>query len=345
MSKPTDFAVTDEVTVDVTETAEFTTARQSVERLAAELGVEADDCADLGDVATELAANLHEHAGRGTLYIKRLSTDSRTGIRLEARTSASEIYDIEATFTTESATVESLGVGLSTVNQTMDEVTVTTPEGSETGTRLVTDRWLTPEHRMPKPIPASIGAASRGISSDLPNGDAFIFKTWNDTTLVGVIDGLGHGPQAHEASITARNYIESHAEQSLKSIFRGTDHACNGTRGVVMALAKFDWTEETLTFANVGNINVTVAGPEWTGFIVRRGVIGGNSPEPSVVTREWRPSYTMILYSDGVSTRWEWDGVRENADESAGAIANRILKQYGKSDDDATVLVVTESND
>jgi len=344
MSELTNLVVTDAITVDVTETADFATTRQSAERLAAEIGFETDDRADLGDVAAELAANLHKHAGGGTLYIKRLSADSRMGIRLEAHPTAPEIQDIEATFTTESATTDSLGIGLSTVNQIMDELTVTTPEGTDTGTRLVTDRWLTPEHRATNPIPASIGAASRGISSDLPNGDAFVFKTWNDTTLVGVIDGLGHGPQAHEASTTARDYVESHAEQALDSIFRGTDRACNGTRGVVMALAKFDWTEETLTFANVGNINVTVAGPEWTGFVVRRGVIGGNFPEPAVVTREWRPSYTMILYSDGVSTRWEWDGIRGNAEDSAGAIANRLLKQYGKSDDDATALVVTDSN-
>jgi anti-sigma regulatory factor (Ser/Thr protein kinase) len=344
MSKPTDFAITDEVTVDVTETAEFTTARQSVERVAAELGFKTGDRTNLGDVAVELAANLHKHAGGGTLNIKRLSTGSRTGIRLEAHTPAPEIQNLEATFTTESATVESLGLGLSTVNQTMDELTVTTPKGTDSGTRLVADRWLLPKHRTSKPIPASIGAASRGISSDLPNGDAFIFKAWNDTALVGVIDGLGHGPQAHQASTTARDYIESHAEQPFKSIFRGTDHACNGTRSVVMALAKFDWTEETLTFANVGNIKVTVTGPEWTGFILRRGVIGGNSPEPAVVTREWRPSYTMILYSDGISTRREWDDVRENADASAGLIANRILKQYGESDDDATVLVVTATS-
>lgn len=199
-------------------------------------------------------------------------------------------------------------------------------------------------HKPLEGIPVSIGAASRAISSDQPNGDAFLFATDEKTTLVGVIDGLGHGPEAHEASTTACDYVESHAGQPLDSIFRGTDQVCNGTRGVVMALAKFDWTAQTLTFANVGNINMRVAGPEWTQLIVRRGVIGGNNPEISVVTREWDPEYTMVLYSDGISTKWKLDEIRKGRQESADVIANRVLKQYGKSDDDATALVVTDAS-
>ncbi|UWG49165.1 Anti-sigma regulatory factor (Ser/Thr protein kinase) (plasmid) [Halanaeroarchaeum sp. HSR-CO] len=197
------------------------------------------------------------------------------------------------------------------------------------------------DHEIPKQIPVSIGAATRPISEGEPNGDSYICITWNDTTLVGVMDGLGHGLPANQASTAARDYVESHVECSLESIFRGTDSACSGTRGVVMALAKFDWSAETISFAHVGNINVKVAGPEWTGFIVRRGVIGGNYPGAKVVTRDWDLSHTFVLYSDGVSTGWEWQDIREGEQETASTIANRLLNEYGKSDDDATVLVVT----
>ncbi|MDR5657845.1 SpoIIE family protein phosphatase [Halodesulfurarchaeum sp. HSR-GB] len=201
------------------------------------------------------------------------------------------------------------------------------------------------DQEMPKQIPVSIGAATRPISKGVPNGDSYICKTWNDTTLVGVIDGLGHGPPAHQASTAAREYVESNAEKSLETVFRGTDRACRGTRGVVMALAKFDWTAETITFANVGNIKVRVAGPEWTRFIVRRGVIGGNNPGASVVTRDWDPSHTLVMFSDGVATGWEWQDIQQGGQETASTIANRLLEQYGKSDDDATALVVTQTND
>ncbi|WP_049982126.1 ATP-binding protein [Halorubrum sp. BV1] len=345
MSRPDDLVVTTETDIDISESADATRAQHTVEQTAAEIGFEDDISSELGLVATELATNLDKHAGGGTLSIKTIAADSQTGIRLESEDSGPGIQDIEAAFTTGSSTAGSLGLGLSIVNQTMDELEVTTPEGPEAGTRLVADRWLIPEYETTKPNPASIGAASRAISTEQVNGDAFIAKTWNDKTLVGVIDGLGHGSRAHKAATTARSYVESHVERPLASIFRGADRACKGTRGVVMALAKFDWREHTLTFANIGNINVKLSGPEWTGLIVRRGVVGGNNPGASVVTREWDPGFTMVLYSDGISTRWDWDDIRDGGDDPAGAIANRLLKQYGKSEDDATALVVTDTND
>jgi len=345
MSEPTDLNVSTELDIEISDPADSTRAQHTIERIAAELGFENETSSKLGLVASELATNLHKHAGGGTLSVSKLEMDSQTGIRIESADSGPGIQDIEAAFTTGTSTAGSLGLGLSIVNQTMDEVEITTPEGTAAGTRLVADRWLTPDYETKNPCPVSIGAASRAISPDEANGDAFITKTWNDKTLVGVIDGLGHGSRAHKAATTARTYVESHAERPLASIFRGTDRACKGSRGVVMALAKFDWLENTLTFANIGNINVKVSGPEWTGLIVRRGVIGGNNPGPSVVTREWDPGYTIVMHSDGISTRWDWNEIRDGGDEPAGVIANRLLKQYGKSNDDATALVVTESND
>ncbi len=47
-----------------------------------------------------------------------------------------------------------------------------------------------------------------------------------------------------------RHYVESHFEEPLVAIFRGTGRACRGTRGVVMALARFDWELDPAQFPN-----------------------------------------------------------------------------------------------
>ncbi len=57
---------------------------------------------------------------------------------------------------------------------------------------------------------------------------------------------------------TARQYVESHYDLPLPAIFRGVGRACRATRGVVMALARFDWDQGRLSFASVGNIEVRV---------------------------------------------------------------------------------------
>lgn len=345
MGEPADRAVTDVTAVAVDESADAVVARHAAERVAAAEGFEADAVDDIGLVATELAANIHEHGGGGTLAIKAIEDTSHAGIRLESVDAGPGIQDVETAFTSGASTAGSLGLGLAIVNQLMDEVKVSTPEGAGAGTRLVAERWLAPERACPGTSPAQVGAASRAVEGEAHNGDAFVVKTWDDRTLVCVIDGLGHGPLAHRAATAARNYVEAHFDRPLSAIFQGADRACKGTRGVVMAVARFDWAAETLTLANVGNIAARAAGPDRTGFVVRRGVVGGNHPEPSVVTRDWRPEYTMVLHSDGISTRWDWDDLRGAGDGSAGGIANWLLRTHGKAADDATALVVTEADD
>ena len=52
------------------------------------------------------------------------------------------------------------------------------------------------------------------------------------------------------------------------------------TRGVVMALARFDWGKGRLAFASLGNILVRVfPRAEPFHFVIRRGVIGLNAPQ------------------------------------------------------------------
>ncbi|MEA5387866.1 SpoIIE family protein phosphatase [Haloarculaceae archaeon H-GB11] len=175
-----------------------------------------------------------------------------------------------------------------------------------------------------------------------PNGDSFILKRWNDEALVGVIDGLGHGVDAHKAAMAAKGYVERHYDNSIQSIFSGAERACRGTRGVVMALARFDWDEETVTFGSVGNINYKIDGGGDVRLITRRGVVGGNGPDPAVTSTEWRPDYRLALFSDGATSHWEWQDYSRLHGKPATVIARGLLNDLGKDHDDATVLVVSE---
>ena len=158
---------------------------------------------------------------------------------------------------------------------------------------------------------------------------------------MGVIDGLGHGQLAHRAAQTARQYVESHFDLPLDQIFRGAGRACRATRGVVMALARFDWGQGRLTFASVGNIAVRVfPRGEPFHFVIRRGVIGLNAPSAVVTEHPWSPDQVLVLHSDGVATHWGWQNFTGWADRPAAAMAQDLLRAKGKDEDDATVIVV-----
>ena len=296
---------------------------------------------EIGIVASELSANVLNHADSGELIVKRLVAGDRDGVRIESRDVGPGIDDVEAAFADGESTGSGLGAGLGAVNRLSDRVTVAATGEPDFGTRVVADRWVRPEYERTTSCPLSFGAASRPESPGKPNGDTFVLKRWNDTALVGVIDGLGHGFGAHEASVAAKAYVEDHFDRPFRALFEGTDRACRGTRGVVMALARFDWAAGTVTLAGVGNVGFEIDGPGDVGYVMRRGVLGNNAPNPTVRTIDWDPSYHMAIYSDGLRTRsgWEeWPGT-----ESATVQARRLLRRYGKDDDDATVLVVSDA--
>ncbi len=194
-----------------------------------------------------------------------------------------------------------------------------------------------------KQCPLDFGVATRPYPGMALNGDAFVIKQWDESALVAVIDGLGHGQYAHRAAQHAREYVARHFDQPLANIFRGTGRACQATRGVVMALARFDWGQSKLTFATVGNIEARLFGnSEPVGFMIRRGIIGANAPNPIVTEHRWEPRNVLILHSDGLATHWRWEDFPHLAGKSATALAQGLLRALAKDNDDATVVVVKE---
>ena len=166
-------------------------------------------------------------------------------------------------------------------------------------------------------------------------------KQWAESALVGVIDGLGHGHFAHRAAQAARQYVESHFERPLDQIFRGTARACRMTRGVVMALARFDWGRARLAFASVGNIEVRVfPSSEPFHFSIRRGIVGLNAPNALVTEHPWPPGHLLVLHSDGLRAHWGWKDFPGLASQPAAALAQEFLRRLATKEDDATVIVV-----
>jgi serine/threonine protein phosphatase PrpC len=207
----------------------------------------------------------------------------------------------------------------------------------------VCKRWRRLDALIVNPCPLEFGAATRARPTMTMNGDSFVIKRWCTSALVSLIDGLGHGQYAHRAAQAARQYVESHFDQPLDAIFRGVERTCRTTRGVVMALVRFDFGENGVrfSFASVGNIEVRLFGSsEWKHFILPRGILGGNAPHPRVTEHPWEPGAVMVLYSDGVTHHWGLDDFPKLTEMSATVMAQRLLLALAKKDDDATVVVV-----
>ncbi len=334
----------EEIVIHITHTSDVGEARRAARTLALGIGSDEKMSEEVTLVASELASNLVKHAQGGTLAFSPLAEGGRVGIQIESLDSGPGIADVEQAMTDGFSTTGSLGYGLGTVNRLMDEVQImprTQAGGAGPGTRIVCRRWVRGPALGLIPCPLDLSAASRMYPGMEVNGDTFVIKKWGESALVGLIDGLGHGQWAQHAALAARDYIENHFDQPLEAIFRGVGRTCRATRGVVMALARFDWAQGRLTFASVGDVQVRVFGPSAPlNFILRRGIVGLSAPSPVVTTHTWLPGSLLVLHSDGIMTRWRLEDFPHLAEAPAAVIAHQLVHRLAKDNDDATVVVV-----
>lgn len=326
--------------IDVWDRGGVYAAKRAVREPAAALGMNETVVEELVLVVHELATNLVKHADGGTIRIRTLDEPERRGLQIQSVDSGAGIADAEQALEDGVSTTGTPGYGLGTVHRLMDDMQISSREAPESGLLITCTRWL--EQSVAKvDCPFEFGVVTRPHPKMAVNGDAFILKRGGTRALVAVIDGLGHGQFAMRAARSAREYIERHHEQPLEPLVLGINRACRATRGVVLALARLDWTAETLQFASIGNIEARAHGVgERISLPLRRGVVGMRAPTPHVVEHRWLPSHILVLHSDGLSTRWSWSDFPGISDLSAAATARRLFRSLAKPDDDATVLVV-----
>lgn len=315
---------------------------QSANNITSDLGFSPVLKEEIVLVLKELMSNLLKHAMGGDVILTQLREGKLNGLQIETIDNGPGVEDVEQAVTDGFSTTHSLGYGLGTAVRLMDVFHMESLAKPGGGTRVVCKKWKREFDQVSGvPSPFQIGAVTRPHPNMQVNGDAFVIKEWEQHALVGVIDGLGHGQYAHQASEAARDYIERHYSQPLQDIFLGVDRICRSTRGVVMALARFDSHDNKMVFGSVGNAECRVVGADKPlNFIVRRGVIGNNAPKPKITEHRWQSNYIMILHTDGVNTRWRWEDCLHLADQSASHIAQHLLRKNGSNEDDATVLVV-----
>jgi len=329
-----------EETIEINEQSHLILAQKRTIKMTIIIGFNQVIGEEIAIVARELASNLYKHAKGGKLILKPINNGSRKGIQITSIDNGPGIPNVNLALTDGYSTGGSLGFGLGIINRTMDDLII---KSIRTGTEIITKKYIRKKSSIHK-CPLVIGAVSRPHPQFKTNGDAFIIKHWDKSVLVGVIDGLGHGQSAHRAAQAARNYVMAHYDQQLRDIFRGTDRACRATRGVVMALARFDWGQSKITLGSVGDILIRVINsPKKMSFIIRRGIIGVRAPNPVITERFWGNDNILVLHSDGISSKWRWKDFSHLKNEDPEMLAQRIIHVFGKDIDDATILVVKSS--
>jgi len=182
-----------------------------------------------------------------------------------------------------------------------------------------------------------IGAAIRPKPGEAECGDSYLVCPQGNETLVAVIDGLGHGPEAAAASRTARKYIVEHQEDSLRSLMEGLHQAMMRTRGAAVTLLRFQPDTGEMSHAAVGNVEVAGLFRESVRPLCTPGVVGCNLRKVVEKRFSIRSGDILVAHTDGVSRRFDLERYRHLG---AQALADAVLADWGKDHDDATCVAV-----
>lgn len=171
-------------------------------------------------------------------------------------------------------------------------------------------------------------------------GDSYYVREFDDYFVIAIADGLGSGTEAQFASEHAVGLLEQYHHLPLTDVVREVNRQLSGTRGVVLAIAKFFSKERRVEFLGIGNI--TFALYPATGRRIRVLSVPGYLDGRAVQWRKENLPYSsgdsFVMYSDGISATAEWTNALRLAETPVLGL-QAIKQMWEQHNDDATVIV------
>jgi anti-sigma regulatory factor (Ser/Thr protein kinase) len=300
-------------------------------RAARALGLDVAATEHAAIVATEASRNAVVHGGGGTVLL----TASPDGEALDvlALDRGPGIPDLGRALADGFSTAGTAGQGLGAMRRLAAAFDVYSAR--DRGTAVLAR--VGPVRPTSRPVPLAAGGVCVALESEAECGDAWAIVTGAPTALVA--DGLGHGPKAAEAAAAAVATFRAHAGQPAEAVLEAIHRALRPTRGAAVAVASGD-EGEGVHYAGIGNISGAVLGsPHVRRLVSLSGTAGHQARSIRAFDHPWPRGSLLLMHSDGISGRFDLGDYPGLDQRHPALIAGVLYRDFGRSRDDATVLV------
>lgn len=310
-------------------------ARRHAAQLADDCGLDEVDAGRLALVVTELATNLVRHARHGRLWLS--ARLARGEVEVVAVDEGPGIADVERSLGDGFSTGGTPGTGLGAVRRLAEDFDLhsTVPEGTVVVARIRAAGRAGPEHSL---WPGAVSLAAPG---ERVCGDGWAFALDGERASLVVADGLGHGPDAAEAGAVA---LESFAEEPFappRRLLERMHHALRRTRGAAVMALQADAAAGTIRSAGAGNVMARlVSGVSDRTLLCQHGTAGIAMRTPEEVSTPWPPHALLVVYSDGIESRWTGGVLTPLLGRDPALAAALLARDHCRGRDDATVAVL-----
>lgn len=328
-----------QVRISVTEQSQPASARRIATELAQKAGLDDVTVADIALVVTELGTNLVKHATEGELLMRRMGVPGAAGVEIVSLDQGPGIPELGRSIEDGFSTRGTSGIGLGAVRRKASTFDIYSQPSK--GTAIVA-RIMPPEMQMPIHEGPSVGVVHQAMKGEMLCGDDWTVRRFADGWVCAVVDGLGHGVIAAEASASIIEAIRTaQGKKTPVELIEAAHHAARATRGAALAVAVMDAERDLLSFAGIGNIAGAIVGKEQRRHLVsHNGIVGLQYRHISEFTYPWPPEGVLILHSDGIGSQWDLAAYPGLLSRDPSLIAGVLFRDFTRGRDDATILVI-----
>lgn len=325
--------------IPIYDEASVSSARQQVREIGQRLNLGKKLVENVALIASELTHNQLSHSRQGYFAVRPVQRQSVKGLEVIAADIGPGIEKPGLAIKDEvSADGRSLGAGLGAVCRIADEVDF--DNRIFEGTCVVARTFET----RPAAKCCEIAIMGRPYPGESISGDDGTFLQSESGLLVAVSDGLGHGPEAREASNRAIEALSRKPQMDLDEILIALNQELADTRGCALSIARFDKNNRSLECASLGDVHSHLYNLREARFFTPTPLVLGTGQLPRQKVRVEQatvePGSILVMFTDGLRSKTSLKAQLDILRQPAIAIAQHLIENDSRPDDDALVLVV-----
>lgn len=344
--------------ITVKEISSIGEVRRCAIELATSLNFPEIEIANIAIIANEATNNLIKHSTSGGEIILDAFryNSSHVAINLLALDKGPGIVNIEECLKDGYSTTKTQGSGLGAIQRLSTNFDVHTIPclgtalwsqivinfGSHNAAKINKEQFLKNEFW-------DVGSICIPVWPEKLCGDGWAIEVMPDNLQASclVVDGLGHGEGAHEASNEAITIFNDAKGMNIpiEALFQKIHAGLRKTRGAAAAIAKLDLMHDELEYVGIGNISGTLLTKNTRKSLASfNGIVGHGIKKIQTFTYSLPKDFILCMYSDGLITHWEIEKYIGLLDKPAKIIAGVLYRDYIRKKDDITITILKRNH-
>ncbi len=319
----------------------FSIIKRDIANQAKILGFSAEKIGKLQIVAAEMALNLLKFGERNREFLwKAFQYKGEAGIEILTLDKGPGIRSISQAMEDGFSTSGTAGEGLGAIQRQSDFLEIYSIPGQGT---VVLSRIFVNANFPQKDQPFNIAALSVAKPNETLCGDGYFidYRPEKEVFKILLLDGLGHGPGAHEAAQAAIEIYAGLTDCSPQQALKEIHEQIKRTRGAVGMALKFNFKNDMLSCCGVGNIAGKLMGytsvkhfPSSNGIIGH--VMSSRNQDQEI---QWEKNHLLVLHSDGLISRWDLSKYLQVQKYDPAILAACLYRDYNRGNDDTSIII------